>query len=465
MARLTEDKIRKLRWDATKRTRSGNVPKFQAHSDGEVAGLHIRLYPPKASGQSSKVFYVQYGADTDRKVYKIGPWGEWPLDDARTEARKIRKAYAYDGTDPNQARQQRLQKAQARLTVKELVEEYWDERASEWSPKYLINQKTHKGRLKDYCGSQLADELTVDEIKKLFLEIKKTSPSQAEHLRLFGKELYSWAMDAVRIPELPNPFKLERSNSKAKSQFRIPKRVRKRHLDHTKKEATRLFAMLEDYELPKTIPAPLPHPKYTVMAKLYLLLGFRNEELRLAQWEHIDTKERTILNISQSKDTPPYQQYLCDMAYELLESLGEGHIKFRKGPIFPSLTRDGEVKPISRWNSWTMKIRHDPRMPVSDPNDASQGLGEPWPYIRPHDFRRSGVTWLQRLGVPRDERTIWKGSKVSNVTDVHYSHAEDATRKKCVLLIEGLLKQIEDGNETTMFEAYEKKALAQVTAF
>ena len=460
MANLTEAKILKLKWDPSKGTTSGR----QIHSDGLVKGLQLRVLEPKANGTSTKTFYQVYGPSTNRKFYKVGEWGDITLDVARKRARKIRRDFYEHGIDPNQARQQRLQKAQARLTVKELVEEYWDERASEWSPKYLINQKTHKGRLKDYCGSQLADELTVDEIKKLFLEIKKTSPSQAEHLRLFGKELYSWAMDAVRIPEIPNPFKLERSNSKAKSQFRIPKRVRKRHLDHTKEEATRLFAMLEDYELPKTIPAPLPHPKYTVMAKLYLLLGFRNKELRLAQWEHIDTKERTILNID-PKDSPPYKQYLCDMAYELLESLGEGHIKFRKGPIFPSLTRDGEVKPVSRWNSWTMKIRHDPRMPVSDPNDSNQGLGEPRPYIRPHDLRRSGVTWLQRLWVPRDERTIWKGSKVSNVTDVNYSHAEDAIRKKCVLLIEGLLKQIEDGNETTMFEAYEKKALAQVTAF
>ena len=465
MARkLTEDRIGKLRWDATKRTKAGNAQKVQLHHDSEVAGLHIRLYPPKASGKSSKVFYLKYGADTDRKVFKIGPWGPWTLGQARDEAQAIRRAYDYDGTDPNQARQQRIQKAQARLTVKELVEEYWDERASEWSPKYLINQRTHKGRLKDYCGSQLADELTVDQIKKLFLEIKKASPSQAEHLRLFGKELYSWAMDAVRIPEIPNPFKLERSNSKAKSQFRIPKRVRKRHLDHTKSEATRLFAMLEDYELPKSVSASQPRSTHTVIAKLYLLLGFRNKELREARWEHVDTKERTILNVSQSKDTPPYKQYLSDMALELLESLGEGHIKFRKDPIFPSLSRDGEVKPLTRWNSWTMKIRHDPRMPVSEPNDASQGLDEPRRYITPHDFRRSGATWLQRLGVPLDERTIWKGSKVSNVTDVHYSHAEDATRKKCVLLIEQLLKQIEAGNEETMFEASDKKAQALVTA-
>ena len=460
MANLTEAKIGRLRWDPSKGTTSGR----QIHSDGVVKGLQLRVLAPKADGASTKVFYQAYGPSTNRKLYKVGEWGDITLVIARERARKIRRDFYEHGIDPNQARQQRLQKAQARLTVKELVEEYWDERASEWSPKYLINQRTHKGRLKDYCGSQLADELTVDQIKKLFLEIKKASPSQAEHLRLFGKELYSWAMDAVRIPEIPNPFKLERSNSKAKSQFRIPKRVRKRHLDHTKSEATRLFAMLEDYELPKSVSASQPRSTHTVIAKLYLLLGFRNKELREARWEHVDTKERTILNVSQSKDTPPYKQYLSDMALELLESLGEGHIKFRKGPIFPSLTRGGEVKPISRWNSWTMKIRHDPRMPVSEPNDASQGLDEPRRYITPHDFRRSGATWLQRLGVPLDERTIWKGSKVSNVTDVHYSHAEDATRKKCVLLIEQLLKQIEAGNEETMFEASDKKAQALVTA-
>ena len=156
MARLTEDKIRKLRWDATQRTKAGNAPKFQWHDDSEVAGHHIRLYPPKVNGQSSKVFYLKYGPDVARKVYRIGSWGDpWTLEYARDEAKGIRKAFLLKGMDPNQAKKQKLQQAKASLTVSELLAKYFDEHVSLWSKKYLQSNTTYRRYLENDLGKRI----------------------------------------------------------------------------------------------------------------------------------------------------------------------------------------------------------------------------------------------------------------------------------------------------------------------
>ncbi len=136
MATLTEAKIAKLKWDDSKRTRSGNVPKHQIHNDPDVSGHHIKLYPPKATGRSGKVFYLGYGPSTHRKFYKIGRWGDVTLEQARAEARKIRGELHRFGIDPNKARRERIRVAKRRLTVKQLVDEDFQERSSGWSNSY-----------------------------------------------------------------------------------------------------------------------------------------------------------------------------------------------------------------------------------------------------------------------------------------------------------------------------------------
>ncbi len=136
MATLTEAKIAKLKWDDSKRTRSGNVPKHQIHNDPDVSGHHIKLYPPKATGRSGKVFYLGYGPSTNRKFYKIGQWGDVTLEQARAEARKIQRELHRFGIDPNKARRERIQAAKRRLTVKQLVDEDFKGRSPAWSNSY-----------------------------------------------------------------------------------------------------------------------------------------------------------------------------------------------------------------------------------------------------------------------------------------------------------------------------------------
>jgi hypothetical protein len=152
MVKLNDTKISKLKWDESKRTASGKVPQFQWVGDAEVGGLHLRIYPPKANGRSGKVFWLKYGSSVDRHIYRIGAWGEWTLADARDEARKIRKGFYDRGIDPNRAKQKRIQDANGRLTVEELVEAYFQEKAPVWADSYTSNNRGHADVLSRRSG-------------------------------------------------------------------------------------------------------------------------------------------------------------------------------------------------------------------------------------------------------------------------------------------------------------------------
>jgi len=295
MANLTEAKIQRLKWDSSKGTTSGR----QAHSDGVVKGLQLRVLAPKADGRSTKVFYQAYGPATNRKFYKVGEWGDITLDQARQTARKVRRDFYDLGIDPNQARQQRLQTAEDRLTFTELIDAYFVAKTPEWAPSTLAGSNTHRKRMVSRFGKVMAEDLTQNQVAKLFLELKVEVPSQAKHLRMFGQALYKWAIGQKKVPQMDNPFTLYTTGKDDLSDPAPNKR--KRHLDHRKGEATQLLDMLADYPLPKTIPAPEPHPTYRELAMLFLLTGFRSKELRDLRWEHINVEERTILNITPSE--------------------------------------------------------------------------------------------------------------------------------------------------------------------
>ena len=458
MAKLNETKIGKLRWDNSKRTRGGKVPQFQWMDDAEVGGLHLRIYPPKAYGISNKVFYLKYGSSVERKVYRIGTWGEWTLADARDEARRLRRAFYDLGVDPNRAKKERLRKAQACLTVKELCELYLEDRAPAWSDSYTASNRLHASRVVDALGAKYADSLTKDDVAPVFLDIKRKSPSQADLFKTFGRGCYRWGMDWKGLSGMPNPFVLERGNSSAKSKFKIHRIQRKRALRYKKGECGQLFDLLADFDKHSRSDGQ----EYLTIAKLFLLTAFRNEELRKARWEHLDHKLRTLRNADPKYgEIKAYTMPLTDMGYELLESLGEGNIRFRHGPIFPGQARDknNNPKPLGSFERWTRLIRKDPRMPVDEScmNEAGQGG-----HIRIHDLRRSSITWLQQMGFTVEERGIFKGAKPSGVTEAVYSQADqEDIRLRCAQAIEDRIRDVENGDETSMFDTW--KASKKVT--
>jgi len=439
MAKLNDTKISKLRWDASKRTKSGKVPQFQWESDTEIGGLHVRIYPPKANGQSNKVFYLKYGVGRD--IYRIGSWGEWSLEAARREARKLRRNFYDHGADPNSSKQKRIRDAKDRLTVEELVEAYQTAKEGVWAASYTASNKLHGTRLNDAVGSLPADELTSRAVLGIFDGIKEGSSSQADLFRKFGRGCYNWALDLGPLEKfagMPNPF--------VSSKFNIEAVKRARCLRFKLGECGKLFDLLQDFD--SQLRSKDNDKSYLIITKLLLLTGFRSTELRDARWEHIDHKHKTFRNVKPKYgEKNAYTMPLTDMGYRLLQSLGAGHIRFRKGPIFPGQTKgeDGVPEPISGFKHWTRTLRHDPRMP----------LDEDGQHVNIHDLRRSSVTWLQQMGFTVEERTLFKGSRPSGVTEAVYSQADqEDIRLRCAQAIEDRIKDVEAGSEATMFDPW-----------
>ena len=418
------------------------MPQFQSVNDPEVGGLHLRIFPPKdTTGQSAKVFYWGYGASTNRKFYKIGQFGEWSLEAARSEARRLRRNFYDHGVDPNKSKQKRIRDAKARLTVEELVEAYQAAKEGVWKDSYTTSNKLHGTRLNDAVGPLFADELTKRDVLEAFDRIKEGSPSQADLFRKFGRGCYNWALDLGPLEKfagMPNPF--------VSSKFNIEPTQRQRCLRYKLGECGQLFDLLADFD--SQLRSKDNDKSYLIITKLFLLTGFRSTELRDARWEHIDHKIRTLRNVK-PKYGPKhaYNMPLTDMGYELLESLGEGHIQFRKGPIFPGQIKDddGVPEPISGFKHWTNTLRHDPRMP----------LDEDGKHVTIHDLRRTSITWLQQMDFTLEKREIFKGAKLSGVTATTYSVADqEDIRMLCAQAIEDRIVDVEAGEETSMFDAW-----------
>jgi integrase len=439
MAKLNDTNIGKLRWDASKRTQSGKVPQFQWESDTEIGGLHVRIYPPKANGQSSKVFYLKYGVGRD--IYRIGSWGEWTLEAARSEARKLRRNFYDHGVDPNKSKQNRIRDAKARLTVEQLVEAYQTAKEGVWKDSYTANNNLHGRRLNDAVGPLFADELTKRDVLEVFDRIKEDSPSQADLFRKFGRGCYNWALDLGPLEKfagMDNPF--------VSSKFNIEPAQRQRCLRYKSGECGQLFDLLADFD--SQLRSKDNDKSYLIITKLFLLTGLRNKELREARWEHVDHKLRTLRIVEPKYGAGrAYTMPLTDMGYRLLQSLGEGHIRFRKGPIFPGPIKgdDGVPEPISGFKHWTRTLRHDPRMP----------LDEDGKHVTIHDLRRTSITWLQQMDFTLEKRAIFKGAKLSGVTAATYSVADqEDIRMVCAQAIEARIVDVEAGKEATMFDAW-----------
>ena len=70
-----------------------------------------------------------------------------------------------------------------------------------------------------------------------------------------------------------------------------------------------------------------------------------------------------------------------------------------------------------------------------------------------HDLRRSAVIYLQAMKFTVEERTIFKVSKPSGLTEGTYSQADRVDiRRRCCEAIEARIRDIENGNETSMFD-------------
>jgi hypothetical protein len=88
-------------------------------------------------------------------------------------------------------------------------------------------------------------------------------------------------------------------------------------------------------------------------------------------------------------------------------------------------------------------------------------LDEDGQWVNLHDLRRTSITWLQQMRFTVEERSIFKGAKPSGVTEAVYSQADqEDIRLRCARDIEARIKDVEAGDEATMFDPWKTSKAA-----
>lgn len=259
--------------------------------DDQLPGFGVRVYP---SGK--KAFVLSYRVAGRKRMFTIGRYGVFTLEQAKDEAKDYLRKVA-KGTDPLEDKQ-RITNGE---TVKDLCDEYIERHAK-------LRKKTwgdDQGRIDNYIlpawGSRKAAS-----IKRLDMAVMHSKLGKAGHpyganriLRLVSK-MYSLARQWGYVPDnYPNPARdIELFKEHKRDRWVTPK------------------------ELPKLIEAI--NCEVNVSARnalwLYLLTGLRRSELLKAKWENVDW-ERKELMLPDTKAGRVHYVALNEPAISILQNI------------------------------------------------------------------------------------------------------------------------------------------------
>ena len=356
------------------------LPKDVVYWDAGLPGFGVKVTP-----KGRKVFLVMYrlaGAGSRLRKYTIGPYGRVTLPMARAQAQKIFAA-RLDGRDPAEEKKQ----SRRRLVVDgidDLVETYIRERVSRIRTAKKISNLLRRDVLPHW------DTKSVHEIKKRdVIELVNEASQRGAHagFRLLKtlKTFFRWCVGRAVIDFSPAEG--------------IPTHWREVSRDR----------VLTDQELAAVIVAArgMPWP-FGGIIEFLALTGQRRQEVTQLEWPEIDAETRTwcipgtrtkngkvhIIHLSEPgwaviRDRPKTSDYVfATSGAKHFQSFGDAK------------RRLDEISGISGW--------------------------------RVHDFRRTIVSGMARLGIPphiADKILNHQSGTISGVAAVYQRHEFLAERK------------------------------------
>jgi integrase len=227
---------------------------WKGYADGEVDGLAVRVMKSGA-----KSYVLRYRHQGTARTYTIGDTKEWPLKEARAEARRLRQLID-QGHDPLAARNAE----RVAETVNDLIADWRKERAPHMRPRSLQH---YEGLLRLFIvpdfGPRKAADLNQREITRWFHKIgaRGTKPRANRALEMLS-----------RLMRLAVRWKI-RDDNPCFGIEKYPEEGRQRYLTHA--ELERLLGVLAVY------------PNRQIVRVLHLLLatGARFGEVAGARWD------------------------------------------------------------------------------------------------------------------------------------------------------------------------------------
>jgi integrase len=359
---------------ATPRTDKSNTDLYLWDAGkGSVMGFGLKVTP--AGG---KYFVLQYrlrGSRSDKR-YKIGRYGDWTPDQAREQARELRRLVDA-GIDPFErdkaaARQREIEKLDAVDKALAAVADRWLEayavkQGKDRSPSSMSMARLVVAKLKDAFPGQQIDKITRKDLMAAMDKIPAKRIATRRNFFAYSRILWKWAEERDLVSD--NPF--ERMQAPAAPISR----------DRT----------LNDEELAVFLRASrkLSYP-FGPIFRLLAITGQRRAEVSGMRWEELDKKSATWrIPGTRTKNGKAHLVALSPMAIAELDAIAPKETWPTKSLVFTT-TGKTAASGLSR-----AKRRLDAEMTALAKEQGGKRIAA-W---RPHDLRRSLATGFQRLGI------------------------------------------------------------------
>jgi integrase len=347
--------------------------------DSELTGLGLRVYP-----SAKKSFVLSYRQNGRKRLYTIGKYGVFTIDEARDEAVNY-LANINHGEDPVEERRKKF-RAQ---TMNELFEIYMERHAKAHKKSWKEDQKRINNRLLPEWGNHQIDAITKNDIAFLHNKIGMKAPYEANRVLALISKIFEMAITWGIIDE-----------NKVNPARRIKKfKEAKRDRWVTEQEMPELMkAIKQDTNV---------YARYAIL--MYLLTGMRKNELLQVKWTDINWTRKEI-RLGDTKAGRIHYVPISSVAEEILKEIPQ-----MVGCPYVFAGRDGGDTYLININKPWLRIRN-----VAQMED-----------VRLHDLRRTVGSWLAQSG--HSLQLIGKVLNHSNeATTKVYAHLQDDDARRAL---------------------------------
>jgi integrase len=324
--------------------KAGEVLHFDAGKPSErVPGLALRI---RAGGSRKFVYLFRMGGK--QLKYTIGDATAWALDDARTEARRLR-VMVDKGINPGTAKAERSEAS--RLIFASVMEDFLAAKARKVRARSLVGITRHlRQNFKPFHALPISG-LTRAMVASRLRTIAEGGPVAADRARSTLSTMYAWAIGEGLCEANPVIGTNKASDDRPRDR------------------------VLSDAEL-VAIWKATPDSDFGRIVRLLMLTGQRRDEIGWLRWSEFDIAGKLIaLPGERTKNHRAHEVPLSDMAVDVL---AKQHRRIGRDLVF------GEG--AGGFAGWTIAKRA---------LDAATKL----PHWTLHDLRRTAATRMADLGV------------------------------------------------------------------
>ena len=349
--------------------------------DAGCPGFGVKVTP-----KGRKVFVVLYrtaGASSKLRKYTIGPYGRVTLHQARVAAQRVFAAKV-EGRDPAAEKREAKRRVVADR-VEDLLESFIAQRLSQNRSAGEVARLLRREVGKAWTGKSIHEISKRDVVEVISAVEQRGAPVAANKTLKSIKTFLRWCVGRAVLDQSPAEG--------------VPRPAKEVARDR----------VLDDHELVQVILAArkIGGP-YGGIVELLALTGQRREEVARLPWQELDLQQR-VWTIPKSR-TKNARAHVVHLSEQSIDVLKRAH---RQGPLVFSLLGTKPFQEFSRTKS------------VLDQLCGVSG----W---RLHDFRRTCVSGMARLGVAphvADKILNHQSGTISGVAAVYQRHEFLAERQ------------------------------------